>query len=214
MRPTTLKLLLSAVAAVLACSPAAEDGAGSASSGGSDDSDGYHGLLLTPLEAAPDFAMEDQNGDPFVLSEQKDRAVLMFFGYTNCPDVCPTTLAGYVRVRELLGEKAEDVGFVFISVDGERDTPAALGEYLGHFEASFIGLRADDETLEVAKASYGVFANALVEGDHEAAPGEDEYLVAHTDHSFLVDPQGRLAVLFRYGTAPKSIAEDIRQVLG
>lgn len=208
MRRTAFNLvLLSAIAAVLACSSASDSGPG-ATSGSSDDEDGYHGLLLAPLEAAPELRARDQDGNRF---DRDGRALLLFFGYTNCPDVCPITLADYVRVKELLGERADDVRFAIIAVDPDRDTPEVLRNYLGHFDATFRGLRIDtEEELEATKAAYGVFAGALTEVG-EADHAED-YLVSHTDYSFLIDPQGRLAVLFRYGTPPADIAEDIEKL--
>ena len=209
MRRTALNLvLLSAIAAVLACSPASDSGSG-ATSRSSDDRDGYHGLLLAPLEAAPELRARDQDGNRF---DRDGRALLFFFGYTNCPDVCPITLADYVRVKELLGERADEVRFAFITVDPDRDTPEALRDYLGHFDLSFKGLRIDtEEELEATKAAYGVYASALTEtGETDDSEG---YLVFHTDYSFLVDPQGNLALLFRYGTPPVDIAEDIENLL-
>jgi protein SCO1/2 len=209
MRRSALNLvLLSAIAAVFACSPASDNGS-EATFGSSDDEDGYHGLLLEPLEAAPDLVARDQDGNPF---DRDGRALLLFFGYTNCPDVCPITLADYVRVKELLGDRADEVRFAMIAVDPDRDTPQVLRDYLDHFDPSFKGLRIDSaEELEATEAAFGVFANALTEGDRsDLAEG---YLVSHTDHSFLIDQQGRLAVLYRYGTSPTDIAEDIEKLL-
>jgi protein SCO1/2 len=208
MRRTTLKLvLLSAIAAVLACSSASDSGS-EATFGSSDDEDGYHGLLLEPLEATPELRARDQDGNRF---DRDGNALLLFFGYTNCPDVCPITLADYVRVKDLLGERADQVRFAMIAVDPDRDTPEVLRDYLGRFDPSFKGLRIDsEEDLEATKAAYGVFASALTEtGDIGHSEG---YLVSHTDYSFLIDPQGRLAVLFRYGTPPADIAEDIEKL--
>jgi protein SCO1/2 len=208
-------LLPAIIVLATACSATPNnEGPSETSFGSSDDLDGYNGLLLEPLEPAPDFVMEDQHGQPFRLSERGGRAVLMFFGYTNCPDVCPTTLADYVQVRENLGDRAEEMDFVFISVDADRDTPDAIVEFLGHFDPTFIGLRAeDDQALDDVKASYGVYSNALTEGDQRETERLDQYLVAHSDHSFLVDPKGQLAVLYRYATPPSEIAEDIEKVL-
>ena len=177
---------------------------------GGDGDDGYHGLLLDPLGPAPDFTMEDQHGGRFRLSDRDGKALLMFFGYTHCPDVCPMTLADYVQVRERLGGLAGEVEFAFITVDPERDAPDVLAGYVGRFDESFYGLRptGEGESLEGAKTAYGVYAEALRGGDGAG------YLVAHTDNSFLIDPEGRLAVMFRTGAAPAEIAADIERLLG
>ena len=195
-----------------ACAAAPEDGAQPVGGNSGEKSDGYHGLLLEPLGPAPDFTMQDQHGGQFRLSDRNGKALLMFFGYTHCPDICLITLANYVQVRESLGDRADEVEFAFITVDPERDTPDVLADYVGRFDESFYGLWASGEALETTKAAYGVFAEAL-RGDNRAAYGEG-YLVAHTDHSFLVDREGRLAVMFRSSMAPAEIAADIGRLLG
>ena len=219
-RGTVLKLtVVWALAGLLCVSAAAcmgtrEHGVQTTESGNSwGDADGYHGLLLEPLEPAPDFTMEDQRGDPFRVSDRGGKALLMFFGYTHCPDICLITLADYVQVRDLLGGLAEEVEFAFITVDPERDTPGVVGEYVGRFDTSFYGLRGSDEVLEDTKSAYGIFAEAS-EGDGGPDHDDGGYLVGHTDHSFLIDGEGRLAVLFRSGTPAAEMAADIERLLG
>ena len=178
-------------------------------SGSATDASGFHGQLLEPLEAAPDFTLDDQHGRPFTLSDQRGRAVLLFFGYTNCPDVCPRTLANFVEIKSQLGALAGQVDFVLITVDPDRDTAAVLADYVGQFDSSFIGLRGEAATLDAVKAAYGILGEPF---EHE--PSEERYLVAHTDRVFLIDPLGRWALLYREEAGPGDVVEDLTRLIG
>lgn len=144
----------------------------------------------------------------------------MFFGYTHCPDVCPTTLADYRRVKAVLGNSAADVAFIFISVDGERDTPDVLTRYLGNFDTEFIGMTGDEATLRQMGAEYGLmYQQETLNVRHEHKHGydhnldEENYFVQHTSPSFLIDRDGYLRLVYFYGTQPQVIVEGIRQIL-
>ena len=163
------------------------------------------GTLLDPPKEVGDFTLTDQDGQPFRLSDLRGKVALLFFGYTNCPDVCPTTLAEFKRVKALLGDDAERVAFVFVSVDGERDTPERLAAYVRAFDPQFIGLMGDDATIRTIARDYGVFYQRVSYEESAAS-----YLVDHTASTFGVDQQGRLRLVFSYGTDPAAIAARVR----
>ncbi|MCI0713788.1 MAG: SCO family protein [Chloroflexi bacterium] len=164
--------------------------------------------IVEPPYAVQDFTLTDQRGEALSLSDLRGRAVLMFFGYINCPDVCPTTLADYTLVKEALGRDADDVAFVFISVDGKRDTPELMGNFLSYFDSSFIGLTGEEHTLRQLGKEYGL----MFEQDRNAE--DTEYFVQHTSPSFLIDPDGYLRMVFFYGSDPEAIVDGIREIVG
>jgi protein SCO1/2 len=162
------------------------------------------GTLLDPPKEVGDFTLTDQDGQPFRLSDLHGRVALLFFGYTNCPDICPTTLAEFKRVKALLGDDAGRVAFVFVSVDGARDTPERLAAYVRAFDPQFIGLTGDDATLRPIARDFGVFYQRV---NYES---DTNYLVDHTASTFVVDQQGRLRLVFPYGTDPAAIVARLR----
>jgi protein SCO1 len=168
----------------------------------------FNGTVLDPPKPVADFSLTDQNGGTFRLSEQRDHVVLLFFGYTFCPDVCPTTLGKWARVREALGQEAQDVRFVFVTVDPQRDTPERLGQHMAVFNADFIGLTGPDDALEQVYQSFGVYHEK--DTSTESAAG---YLVNHTASAFVVDKQGRWRLVHSFDTPADEIVDDIRQLL-
>jgi protein SCO1 len=182
------------------------------------------GAIVNPPHEVQDFTLTSHTGEAMRLSDLRGEAVLMFFGYTRCPDVCPTTLADYRRVKEALGDDAEDVSFVFVSVDGARDTPEVLAHYLGQFDPDFIGMTGDETVLRQMGAEYGLlFQQETISVNHEHEEGyehehveeldSENYFVEHTSPSFLIDGDGYLRLVYFYGTDTDVIAEGIRQVL-
>jgi protein SCO1/2 len=149
------------------------------------------------------------DGGRFRLSEHRGQIVLMFFGYTSCPDVCPTTLAEARRILEDLEDDSEQVTFLFITVDPERDTPEVLANYVTAFHPAIIGLTGASDELGAVRQAYGVFAEKEVLD--ESAAG---YVVNHTARVFLVDAEGRLRLSYAFGTVPDDILQDIRHLLG
>lgn len=169
----------------------------------------FNGTQYPDPELAPDFELTTTDGDPFRLSDHQGRIVLMFFGYTSCPDVCPTTLAEARRVLEGLGDDPDQVKFVFITVDPERDTPQVLGTYVSAFHPSIVGLTGSTDKLAAVRQDYGIFAEKeVLEG---SAAG---YIVSHTARVILVDAEGRLRLSYAFGTPPEDILEDIHHLLG
>ncbi len=157
---------------------------------------------------ARDFALPDTQGRLRTLTEFKGKAVVLFFGYTHCPDVCPTTLAELSNVLQRLGPDAKRVQVVFITVDPERDTPEALERYITAFGSNFIALRADDpEALKKVTRDFHVhYAKTL-------ATKSNHYEMEHTAASYVFDPQGQLRLYVRYGQTPKSWVHDLRLLL-
>ena len=162
---------------------------------------------VTGLGYARDFALNDQDGKPRTLADFKGKAVVIFFGYTHCPDVCPTTMAEMSGVMKQLGPDADRVQVLFVTVDPERDTPALLKQYVPAFDPRFIGLSGDAEaTAKVAK-EFRVF--------YQKVPGKTEgsYTMDHTAASYVFDPQGRVRLFVRHGQGPDPIVHDLKVLL-
>lgn len=168
----------------------------------------YNGGFYSPAVAAAPLDLTDMNGDPFTLDQLKGNVALVYFGYTTCPDVCPTTLTDFQAVKEDLGADAARVKFLLVTIDPERDTEAKLKEYLAFFDPDFIGLRGDDEQTEQFKQDYGILVKRV-----EYPDSATRYLLDHSAQSFAIDPEGRLALTFPYGMDPALIAQDVRHLL-
>ena len=160
-----------------------------------------------PLEM-PDFTLRNQFSEATSLSDLRGQYVLMTFGFTNCPDVCPLTLNEFRRVRDSLGSSREKVAFVFISVDGERDTPAALRNYFALRELDgIIGLTGEKGAIQALGVDYGLSFEMT---------GPDQrggYLVNHTAGSFLLDQYGRWIKRYQFGVPPSAIVGDLKALL-
>ena len=167
----------------------------------------YQGSLIEPAVPAYDFALLVGSGGTFQLSEQHGKVVLIFFGYANCPDFCPTTLAEFKRVREELGSLAEQVEFVFITIDPERDTPALVEQYVHAFHPDFIGLSGTEAELQPIWDAFYVYRARV---DVESAAG---YLMEHSTRVVVVDPAGDFRMTFPYGMQPEAMAADITELL-
>jgi len=165
-----------------------------------------YGKVYSPPRAAFDFALPASNGQTVRLSDYRNHIVLLFFGYTACPDVCPTTLADIKAALAQLGPQAQAVTVLFLTVDPARDTPAHLAEYLGYFhEAGYVGLRGSD--AETAAIAYQYGAKFYREEGVTATGG---YTVAHTTRLFLINRYGEWAMTMNYGTSPDQIAANLR----
>ncbi|MDP2821294.1 MAG: SCO family protein [Sulfuritalea sp.] len=162
---------------------------------------------LSMVDWGKDFSLADHNGQPRRLGDFKGKAVVLFFGYTQCPDVCPTTLSTMREAMALLGEDAKRVQVLFVSVDPARDTPQLLAQYVPAFHPSFIGLYADEKTIAAVAKDFKVFY-AKQPG---ATPGS--YSVDHTTGSYTFDPQGKLRLLLRHGETPANVAADLKLLL-
>lgn len=161
-----------------------------------------------PYPAADEIELTRFDGSRFRLSDQRGRVILLFFGYTSCPDVCPTTLAEVnLALQDLAPDQAEDVKVVFVTVDPERDHPARVQEYVNHFNGGFIGLSGTELELAEVWNQYGIFRE-IVEGTSAAG-----YVVNHTARITLIDRQGNLRVSFAFDTPVEDIVHDLKLVL-
>jgi len=167
----------------------------------------YQGSMIDPPAPAPDFALETSVGTKFRLSDQRGRIVLLYFGYTFCPDVCPTTLYDIAQVKKSLGEQSGDILVAMITVDPDRDTLDKLGEYVTTFDPVFYGLSSDLETLETVWADYGVYV-----GRNEVE-GSAGYLIDHTARIYVINRDGNLRLTFPFGMAWEAMAEDLEYLL-
>ena len=154
----------------------------------------FHGAILQSPSPAQDFTLTNQYGQKTSLSDYEGKVVLLYFGYVTCPDVCPTTLAEIKKVTDLLGDRADDVQTIMITVDPERDTVEIMAEYLAHFDPRFLGLIGTPDEIAQVATYYGVF---FQKQESDSALG---YLVDHTATVMLVDQDGYLRLIFPYGT--------------
>ena len=167
----------------------------------------FKAVDLTGADYAKDFRLPDANGQPRSLQDFRGKAVVVFFGYTQCPDVCPTTLAEIAQARTLLGADGDKVQGVFITVDPERDTPEVLRAYMANFGPGFVALRGTAEQTAAVARDFKVYFKK-VDGK---APGS--YTLDHSAASFVYDAQGRLRLYTRFGTGPQALADDLKLLL-
>lgn len=167
----------------------------------------FQGIDITGAEYARELKLNDADGKLRTLADFKGKVAIVFFGYTQCPDVCPTTLADIAAVQKKLGPDGDKVIGVFVTVDPERDTPEILKAYVGSFGTGFVALRGSiDETKAVAR-EFKVF--------YAKVPGKTDgsYTIDHTANSFVFDPQGRVRLAERYGTETDGLAKDVKALL-
>jgi protein SCO1/2 len=158
----------------------------------------------TESSVIAEFELTGHDGMVHTAEDFRGQWSLVFFGFTNCPDICPTTLAEIAQVMDDLGPQAADVQPLFISVDGQRDRPEQLAEYVPQFHPSILGLVGTPEQIEAAAQSFKVFYERV---DEETAP--DGYTMGHTSQLFLFDPEGVLVRLYGYGTPAPEITADL-----
>lgn len=167
----------------------------------------FLGSEIEPAVAAQDFALIRADGTSYRLSEQRGQVVVLFFGYTSCPDFCPTTMVELAQVAEALGEDAAIVDFVFISVDPDRDTPEVAQKFAENFNPAFIGLSGNELELTTIWQAYFVYRARLGDGSD---PG---YLMDHTTRVIVVDKQGNFRMTFPYGIGATAIESDLRYLI-
>lgn len=171
----------------------------------------FNGQAVEPPAAAPELAGTNWDGAPFALADLGGRAVLVFFGYTYCPDVCPLTLAKMKQVLQAMGEDAARVAVVFVSVDPDRDSLEKLAAYVPAFDERFYGVRIEGENLLETKDAWSL---TIEYSQPKEGPNTDSYYyVDHTGTYFLIDPQGRLRVKMAPNAGPEAIAADLAVLL-
>lgn len=167
----------------------------------------FRGVDLTGADYAKDLRLTDHNGQPRSLQDFKGKVAVVFFGYTQCPDVCPTTLAELAEAKKLLGPDGDKVQGVFVTVDPERDTPEVLKAYMANFDPSFVALRGTPEQVAAVAKDFKLYYKKV---DGKTA---GTYTMDHGAASYVYDPQGRLRLYTRYGSGAQAMADDIRLLL-
>jgi protein SCO1 len=168
----------------------------------------FNNIDISGADYARDFALTDASGARRSLADYHGKVVVLFFGYTHCPDVCPTTLAQLAQARRLLGTDAERVQILFVTLDPERDTPQLLQRYVPAFDPSFVGLTGSRQQIEATAREFKVFFQK-VDG-----PAPDSYTLDHSSGSFVFDPQGRVRLYLSDKSRPDQIAPDLKRLLG
>jgi len=170
--------------------------------------DAFRGTTYAePYPVAPEIQLIRAGGTNFRLSEMRGKIVALFFGYTSCPDVCPTTMAELKQALDKVGARADQVQVLFVSVDPQRDTPEKVQEYVNHFNSDFIGLSGPEPDLAKVWSEYGVFRQ-IVDGTSAAG-----YIVDHTARVTLIDQQGNLRVSFPFDTPVEDVVHDLNLLL-
>jgi protein SCO1 len=167
----------------------------------------FHAIDVTGAPLGRSLALTDHNGVQRSLADFRGKAVLVNFGYTQCPDVCPTTLADLASAVRKLGPDGSRVQVLFVTVDPKRDNAQLLKNYVGAFDPRFLGLRGDAAATAAATKEFRVFA-----AEREGKTAES-YTVEHSAQTFAFDPEGRLRLVIAYGAAPEDIAADLRLLL-
>lgn len=164
-----------------------------------------HGLSLAQAEMGRDFTLTDAQGKRVSLADFKGKALVVFFGFVQCPDVCPTSLLRASQVQKLLGADAERVQVAFITVDPERDTPDILRAYTTAFDPGFIGLTGTPEEIARTAKEFKVF--------YQKVPTGSSYTIDHTALSYVYDTEGKLQMALRHEQSAEEVAADLRKVL-
>ena len=167
----------------------------------------FHGVDITGADYAKNFNLTDQNGQARTLKDFAGKVVVVFFGYTQCPDVCPTTMQELTEVKRLLGPDGDKLQAVFVTVDPERDTTELLKAYVENFDPSFVALRPTAEQLPAVAKEFKIYYKR-VEGKTPTS-----YTMDHSAGSYTFDPQGRIRLFNRYGSGAKVLAEDFKWLL-
>ncbi len=165
-----------------------------------------HAIDVTWQHPAPDFHLTDFNGKPRRLADFRGKTVILFFGYTHCPEVCPTTLADLSRAMRDLGPDAQKVQVLFVTLDPERDTPQLLAQFVPAFDPSFLGLYGDAQRTAEAAKSFGVNYQKRMEKN-------GSYSLDHSDGAYLIGPDGAPVWMSRYGQRTDWLVQDIRRLL-
>ncbi|WP_049696953.1 SCO family protein [Acidovorax sp. MR-S7] len=184
--------LVSATAIFSACSPQAPT---------------FQGVDVTGAEYARDLPLTDHNGQPRHLRDFAGKVVVVFFGYTQCPDVCPTSMSELAEVKRALGDQGGKLQGIFVTVDPERDTPEVLKAYMANFDPSFLALTGTPEQLAAVAKDFKIYYKR-VEGQTPTS-----YTMDHSAGSYVYDPAGRLRVYHRYGSGAQALASDVRALL-
>lgn len=167
----------------------------------------FQGIDITGADYANSFELIDHNGQARTLADFQGKAVVIFFGYTQCPDVCPTSMTELAQTKQLLGEDGDRLQGLFVTVDPERDTPEVMKAYMAAFDPTFLALYAPEGALKQVADSFRIYYKK-VDG-----PTPTSYTMDHSAGSYVYDPEGRIRLYHRYGSGAPGLASDIKQLL-
>jgi protein SCO1/2 len=167
----------------------------------------FNAIDLTGADYAKDFHLPDVDGRMRSLADFQGKLVALFFGYTQCPDVCPTTMAELAEAKKLLGPQGDKLQVVFVTVDPQRDTPQVLKGYMGNFDPTFVALRPTPEQLAAVAKDFKVYYKK-VDGSTPTS-----YTMDHSAATYVYDTKGQLRLYARYGAGPQALASDFKQLL-
>ena len=167
----------------------------------------FRGVDITGADYARDLPLTDHNGQQRSLKDFAGKVVVVFFGFTQCPDVCPTSLQELAEAKRLLGPQGDKLQGIFVTVDPERDTPEVLKAYMANFDPSFVALYGSAEQLAAVAKDFKIYYKK-VEGKTPTS-----YTMDHSAGSYVYDPAGRIRVYARYGSGAQALAEDVRTLL-
>lgn len=167
----------------------------------------FFGTNISQTQFDQEWTLIDQHGDKRNLNDFLGKIVIVFFGYSHCPDVCPTTMADLAKAIKLLGERSSEVQVLFITLDPERDTQMLLQNYINSFDKNYVALRGSLEQTEKVAKNYKVFYEKQVEG------GNVNYSIDHSAGSYVFDKKGKVRIYLKYGQKPVEIVSDLRQIL-
>lgn len=167
----------------------------------------FRGIDVTGAEYARDLPLTDHNGQQRSLKDFAGKVVVVFFGFTQCPDVCPTSMQELAEVKRSLGADGDRLQGIFVTVDPERDTAEVLKAYMGNFDPSFLALRGSPEQLAAVAKDFKIYYKK-VEGKTDTS-----YTMDHSAGSYVYDPAGRLRVYHRYGSGAQALAADVTTLL-
>lgn len=167
----------------------------------------FTGIDITGADYATGFSLTDHNGQPRTLADFKGKVVVLFFGFTQCPDVCPTTMSELAEAKRLLGADADRLQGLFVSIDPERDTPEIMKQYMASFDPSFLALYAAPDALPALAKSYKMYYKKV------AGPTPTSYTMDHSAGSYVYDTQGRIRLYHRYGSGGPALAADLKKLL-
>lgn len=162
---------------------------------------------ITGLDYAKGFALTDHNGQPRTLADFKGKVVVVFFGYTHCPDVCPTTLSELASIKKALGSEAERLQVIFITLDPQRDTPELMAGFVPAFDSSFLGLWGEQAVIDKVAKEFKIFAQKVPSKDGKS------YTIDHTAGSYVFDDQGRIRLFVRHGQGGDGLQKDLQRLL-
>jgi protein SCO1/2 len=164
--------------------------------------------VLEPPSPAPDFTLRTDGGKTFRLRDWRGNVILLYFGYTSCPDVCPTTLAEFAQVKQALGSASQRLRVALVTVDPERDTPKRLRTYVQAFAPTFVGLTGNRKSLAAVWKAYGVYVQS-----HRVPGSSEGYVVDHSATTFVIDTNGMLRLAIPFGTPVEDIRHDLQLLL-